>query len=100
MSAGQPLLLLVNPSAGGGRVQALLPEAEQALEARGLEHRTVLTRDLDHARAEARTAAQRGEAVVVMSGDGLIGQVGGALVGTGAPLGVMPGGRGNDFARV
>ena len=35
-----------------------------------------------------------------MSGDGLIGQVGGALAGTGAPMGVIPGGRGNDFARV
>ena len=35
-----------------------------------------------------------------MSGDGLIGQVGGTLVGTGVPMGVIPGGRGNDFARV
>ena len=35
-----------------------------------------------------------------MSGDGLIGQVGGALAGSPASLGVIPGGRGNDFARV
>ena len=35
-----------------------------------------------------------------MSGDGLIGQIGGALAGTDAPMGVIPGGRGNDFARV
>jgi YegS/Rv2252/BmrU family lipid kinase len=37
--------------------------------------------------------------VVVMSGDGLIGQVGGELAGTGATMGVIPGGRGNDLAR-
>ena len=37
---------------------------------------------------------------VVISGDGLIGQIGGALAGTGATMGVIPGGRGNDFARV
>ena len=35
-----------------------------------------------------------------MSGDGLIGQIGGVLAGGEVPLGVIPGGRGNDFARV
>ena len=35
-----------------------------------------------------------------MSGDGLIGQIGGALAGGEVPMGVIPGGRGNDLARV
>jgi YegS/Rv2252/BmrU family lipid kinase len=35
-----------------------------------------------------------------MSGDGLIGAIGGALAGTGAAMGIIPGGRGNDLARV
>jgi len=35
-----------------------------------------------------------------MGGDGLIGQVGGALAGADVPLGIVPGGRGNDLARV
>ena len=35
-----------------------------------------------------------------MSGDGLVGQVGGALAETGTPMGILPGGRGNDLARV
>ena len=35
-----------------------------------------------------------------MSGDGLIGQIGGVLAGGDVPLGIMPGGRGNDLARV
>jgi len=59
-----------------------------------------MTTSLDHGIEEARRAAEDGEVVVVMSGDGLIGQIGGVLAGTGAPLGVIPGGRGNDFARV
>lgn len=37
---------------------------------------------------------------MVISGDGLIGAVGGALAGGDTPLGVIPAGRGNDFARV
>ena len=35
-----------------------------------------------------------------MSGDGLIGQVGGVLAEGDVPIGVIPGGRGNDLARV
>jgi YegS/Rv2252/BmrU family lipid kinase len=50
--------------------------------------------------SEARAAADDGEIPVVMSGDGLIGQVGGALAGSETPLGMIPGGRGNDLARV
>jgi YegS/Rv2252/BmrU family lipid kinase len=50
--------------------------------------------------SEARTAAAAGEIPVVMSGDGLIGQIGGALAETDAAMGIIPGGRGNDLARV
>jgi YegS/Rv2252/BmrU family lipid kinase len=93
-------LVLVNPSAGGGRARDLLPRLEGALRDRGIGYRLVLTTSLDHGIEEARAAAAKDEIPVVMSGDGLIGQVGGALVGTGVPLGVIPGGRGNDLARV
>jgi YegS/Rv2252/BmrU family lipid kinase len=63
-------------------------------------YRVVRTESLDHGVAEARAAADDGEIPVVMSGDGLIGQVGGALAGSNTPLGIIPGGRGNDLARV
>jgi YegS/Rv2252/BmrU family lipid kinase len=100
MSANSRHLVLVNPSAGGGRARDLLPGLEGALRDRGLAYRLVMTTSLDHGVGEARTAAADGEVPVVMSGDGLVGQIGGALAGTGVPLGVIPGGRGNDFARV
>ena len=100
MSTDRRHLVLVNPSAGGGRTRDLLPELERALRRRDLAYRLVMTTSLDHGVEEARAAAADGEIPVVMSGDGLIGQVGGALVGTNTPLGVIPGGRGNDFARV
>ena len=60
----------------------------------------VQTTSLEHGVSEARAAAETGEIPVVMSGDGLIGQVGGALAGSETPLGMIPGGRGNDLARV
>jgi YegS/Rv2252/BmrU family lipid kinase len=98
--AGAGHLVLVNPSAGGGRGAKVLPQLERALSARGLEYRLVLTTSLEHGCEEARNAAAGGEIPVVMSGDGLIGQVGGALAGGEVPMGVIPGGRGNDLARV
>ena len=93
-------LIIVNPSAGGGRARKVLPELEGALRARGLDYRLVLTTSLDHGREEALQAAAAGQIPVVMSGDGLIGQIGGALAGGDVPMGVIPGGRGNDLARV
>ncbi len=70
------------------------------MRANGLEHRLVRTTSLQHGVEAAETAAGAGEIPIVMSGDGLIGAVGGALAGGDVPMAVMPGGRGNDFARV
>lgn len=92
--------LLVNPSAGAGRARDARAAVEREMAAAGLEHRTVLTESLEHGISEARAAVEAGEIPVVMSGDGLIGQVGGALANSGSPMGIIPGGRGNDLARV
>lgn len=96
----QRLRLLVNPWAGGGRSGRRLPAVEAELRAHGAAYRLVETTSLEHACKEARAAAAEGELPVVMSGDGMVGAVGGALAGGETPLGMIPGGRGNDFARV
>jgi YegS/Rv2252/BmrU family lipid kinase len=94
-------VLIVNPSSGGGRAAKVLPAVEAELRVRGLEFRTATTRDLPHVGDLAREAAAAGETPVVLSGDGCVGAVAGALSGNGAAvMGVLPGGRGNDFARV
>jgi YegS/Rv2252/BmrU family lipid kinase len=93
-------VLIVNPSSGGGRAKKVLADAQRELGGRGMEHRVVLTTSLEHGVAEAGAAGQAGDVPVVISGDGLIGAIGGSLAGTGTAMGVIPGGRGNDFARV
>ncbi len=92
--------LLVNPEAGAGRALKRLPEIRAELDRRSMHHRVVMTAGIDHGCQAALSAAEHGEIPVVVSGDGLIGKVGGVLTGTETPLGVIPGGRGNDFARV
>ncbi len=98
--AERPLALLVNPASGAGRCEAMLPAVENELDKRRIVFRVERTRSAEHAIERALRAADAGEVPVVMSGDGLIGIVGGALAGTEVPLGIVPGGRGNDLARV
>jgi YegS/Rv2252/BmrU family lipid kinase len=96
----KPLVLLVNPASGRGRTEALLPQVADELDKRRIAFRVEKTRSAEHAVDEALRAADLGEIPVVMSGDGLIGIVGGALAGGDVPLGILPAGRGNDLARV
>jgi YegS/Rv2252/BmrU family lipid kinase len=95
------LALLVNPHAAGGRPLRLLPRIESRLRDLGLAFTVQRTQSLLHGCELAREAAGRGEIPVTVSGDGLIGAVAGALRDVpDAVLGVLPGGRGNDFARM
>ena len=94
-----PLTLLVNPSSAGGKSLKLLPRIEAALDARRAVFRVERTRSLDHGVDLALRAIEQGEVPVVVSGDGLIGAIGGAMAGAETPLGLIPGGRGNDLAR-
>lgn len=90
--------ILMNPASAGGKPVKVLPHLQRELSAAGAEHRVVETRDMAHATHAAREAAGRGEVVVALGGDGLVGKLAGALRGSSA-LGVVPAGRGNDFAR-
>src|SRR3954447_20421581 len=88
-----PLALLVNPSSGGGRSLKLLPRVEQALDQRRAVFRVQRTKGLEHGVDQALGAIEAGEVPVVVSGDGLIGAIGGAPAGPATPRGSPPGGR-------
>jgi YegS/Rv2252/BmrU family lipid kinase len=99
-TAGMPLTLLVNPHSAGGKSLQLLPALEAALDSRRAEFRVQRTKSLEHGVEQALGAVEAGELPVVVSGDGMIGAVGGAMAGCDVPLGFVPAGRGNDLARV
>src|ERR1044072_6973820 len=94
-----PLALLVNPSSAHGRALKQLPAIETALDARRIPFRVERPRGLEGGVERALRAAEAGEMPVVISGDGLVGAIGGALAGAEAPLGIVPGGRGHDHVR-
>ena len=98
--SGRRLALFANPAAAGGRALSTLPAVETELTHLGVPHRVVDTTSVEHAREEARRAADDGETVVAVGGDGLVGSLAGALRGRAGALAIVPSGRGNDFARV
>jgi YegS/Rv2252/BmrU family lipid kinase len=92
--------LLVNPASAGGKALQSLPAVLAALDRLGARHRTVTTRSIDHVAEEATRAADEGETVAAIGGDGLLRPLAGALKGRETAIALIPGGRGNDFARV
>lgn len=90
---------VVNPTAGGSTGAAALLGVARLLREAGAGLETEYSRSLTHAQDLARQAGERGRVVLAVGGDGITGGVGGALSGTGTLFGIVPAGRGNDFAR-
>ncbi|MFD7409928.1 YegS/Rv2252/BmrU family lipid kinase [Streptomyces sp. NPDC059866] len=90
---------IVNPTAGGSAGVAVLLRVARLLRQAGAELETEYSRSLAHARDLARQAGRRHRVVLAVGGDGIAGGIGGALSGTDTLLGLIPAGRGNDFAR-
>ena len=91
------LQLVVNPAAGGGRGMRALPKVQAALR----EHDVIVspTRSLTHADELVAVGIADDRVVVAMGGDGIAGRVAGQVAALGGVMGVLPGGRGNDFCR-
>jgi diacylglycerol kinase (ATP) len=93
-----PWTAIVNPVAGRGRTQKLLPDLERAARAAGI---SLHVSPEPGAPAKlARAAADDGHDLVACGGDGLVTEVAGVAADTGRRLAVVPTGAGNDFARV
>jgi diacylglycerol kinase (ATP) len=92
-------MLLVNPSAGGGRSRLVAFEAARELRALGRAVDVVVTRERGEVERLAREAARTGvERVFVCGGDGTVHEGVNGLAGTSTALAILPGGRGNDLA--
>jgi diacylglycerol kinase (ATP) len=91
-------LLIANPAAArthGGVVRQI----ERVFNTAGWQVETLATGGPGDARRLAEYGVQQGvDVVAVLGGDGTIMQVAAALVGTQVPLGVLPGGTGNQLA--
>lgn len=91
--------LIVNPASGGGTASARGIEVARLLRDAGAVTDVTYSNGLAHTRALATAAAERGEVVVAVGGDGMARSVAGSVVAAEGLLGLAPAGRGNDFVR-
>ncbi|HVT39791.1 MAG TPA: diacylglycerol kinase family protein [Gemmatimonadaceae bacterium] len=94
------LIVLINAGAGSDDKEQQTHQLEEIFRSRGVEARIAVARTGDALREMARDAVRERPAVIVAGGgDGTIGAVASALVGTDIALGVLPLGTLNHFAK-
>jgi diacylglycerol kinase (ATP) len=90
---------ILNPIAGGGRAKSMMPAIEKYFQEAGLDYEIYQTSSHQDAIGAARRATEEGFNIVVAAGgDGTVNEVLNGIVGSGAALAVIHGGKGNDFA--
>lgn len=93
--------LLVNPASGKGRAREAARRAVGWLRRAGASVTELVGTDAAHALRLAEHAVASGtEALVVCGGDGIMNTALRAAVGTATPIGLIPAGTGNDYARM
>ena len=100
MDVAARLVVVANPSAGGGKAGRLIGRVDAHLHALGLDHEIRVSESGAELERLARTAAEDGaEIVAVLGGDGSVNGAVNGLLGTKAALAVLPAGTGDDFAK-
>jgi YegS/Rv2252/BmrU family lipid kinase len=92
--------LLVNPASGTGKGPAVAVPVARLLRDAGATVELTYSPGPVRCAELAREAATRGDVVVAVGGDGMVSSVAGAVVEAGGVLGIVPSGRGDDFARM
>jgi len=94
-----PWLVIVNPAAGRGRTQRLLPDLTRAIATSGANAVVEVSKAPGEPGRLAREAAAAGVDLVACGGDGVVSEIAGVAAATGRRLAIIPTGAGNDFAR-
>jgi YegS/Rv2252/BmrU family lipid kinase len=91
---------LVNPTSGGGAAPAAVVPVARALREAGASVDVTYSPGPRAMDALVHAAVDRGDVVVSVGGDGMLSSLAGLVSAAGGTLGVVPAGRGNDFARM
>jgi diacylglycerol kinase (ATP) len=92
--------LLVNPASGGGAAPGAVLPVSRLLRDAGARVDVTYSPGPQAMAELVAAAVERGDVVVSVGGDGMLSSLAGAVSQAGGALGVLPAGRGNDFARM
>jgi len=99
MNPNHRYLLIVNPEAGSRRTMQALPEIDHLLRKRGAKFEFHFTDEPGHATQLVQEIGRDFDVVVSVGGDGTINEILNGMPELDMPLGIIPIGTGNDFAR-
>lgn len=103
MSEPRRFSFLVNPSSGGGAAATAVVPVARLLREAGATVEVTYSPGPQAVQELARAAVAAGDVVVAVGGDGMVSSLAGVmseLTAGGGCLGLVPAGRGNDFARM
>jgi len=92
-------LLIVNPEAGSRSTMQALPDIERLMRARQAEFEFHFTKERGHATELVKEVGENFDVIVSVGGDGTLNEIVNGMPALNKPLGVLPIGTGNDFAR-
>jgi diacylglycerol kinase (ATP) len=92
--------LLVNPVCGNGSGAAAAESVGRTLRDAGQDVTITPTPGMRETHDLVDRVAARGDVIVLVGGDGTLSSVAGRIAARGGTLGIVPAGRGNDFARM
>ena len=93
-------VVIMNPTAGGGRGEAVCKDVCELLKQRSIPYRVENTESTGHATELAARAARTGcSAIAAIGGDGTLCEIAAGLAEKAAPLYFVPCGTGNDFIK-
>ena len=111
LSDDAPLTVIINPAAGRGKGRKAIPEIQRCFANHGVSVKIVETEQAGKAVMTgeivpgsagwhaAEAVASGARVVIAAGGDGTVGEVANALIGTQVALGILPVGTGNDLVR-
>jgi YegS/Rv2252/BmrU family lipid kinase len=91
---------LVNPASGGGAAPAAVVPVARLLREGGASVDVTYSPGPRAMGALVSEAVARGDVVISVGGDGMLSSLAGLVAAAGGTLGIVPCGRGNDFARM
>ncbi|GGC60718.1 diacylglycerol kinase family lipid kinase [Hoyosella rhizosphaerae] len=99
MTTSRSFHFLVNPRSGGGAAVKAVSPVVNRLRKAGAAVTVTYSTGKQRCRDMIPESVGRGETIVAVGGDGMVGSLAGVTARAGGVLGIVPTGRGNDFAR-